>query len=179
MEYVILFLLAASVWHFLYDGIIAPSARLEIRLKALQVRHDLNSLKAERGQALKQEHFDYLRGMVLTVINEHPRFDLVTFVSSVREFHRNDDLRARLRRTQNTWSSCDMEAAKKIHRRAIVIADRAFVVNSFAWAIYLIPAVLMVACFSMVKAKVTAILSLSQPDFDRLATHAPVTIATS
>jgi hypothetical protein len=170
MTYVLLFLVLGVIWHFVFESIIAPSIRLDLRYRLFELRDELRSLKIEAGSKLDHKHFTYLHESVNVTIAFLAHFDIATIVSIEREFQNDSDLRRRVEARTKILDDCQFESAKKIRKKCLRIALVAVAINSGGWAYFLAPVAIARLCTSFFKSKAKAITALPEREIERRIT---------
>ncbi|MFC4309592.1 hypothetical protein ACFPN2_10925 [Steroidobacter flavus] len=136
MYYCILILMAAAILHFVYESIIAPSLRLELRLDLLRLRDEVRLLKIENSRAagegaefvdrhlrVLQDSIDSLAGMLF-------KFDLVTVCAISDRIDRDVELKRRVAARARILDNCVLPGVLAIRREQLRIAAKALAVNS-------------------------------------------------
>lgn len=168
MSVLVAVILLLALAHFIYESILAPSFRLEIRYQAFALRDDLRLLKMELGDALDDKHYEYLQDSINTIISNLARFDAVTLGLSERVYNRDPEFRKRVDERARFLEDCAIPEVGTLRRRNIALAEKAILVNSGMLVAPLVPFVLMGVGFSAVKQRIRKLASLSEPDFHKV-----------
>lgn len=168
MSYLILAITLLAIFHFIYDGIIAPSLRLEARYELFALRDQLRELKKERGNHLADKHFTHLQDTINTMLANLAQFDVGTIYLIEQEFKRDKDLKKRIDARIRVMDDCTDPDAREIRKKALWIGGKATAVNSGAWFLYLLPIASVAISLSAIKTRVKAALSLTENDLKRV-----------
>ena len=169
MSYVILGFALLALFHFIYEGILAPSFRMKLRFDLCALRDELNRLKRDSGAAFDDERFCHLHDSLTALIATLHRFDVSTLLAVSQEIGRNPELREKVERRERMLDTCGVPELRDLRRRSLVIATRALAVNHGGWCIYGIPMVLGYLSLRKMGALIRATASLSKPDLFRIA----------
>lgn len=168
MSYVILIMVLLAILHFIYDGIVAPSLRLEARYRLFSLRDELRELKKIRGNELQDRHFANLQSMINTMLGNLSQFDIGTIYRMEREFRNDQELKKRVEARVRLMDDCKDPDALKLRQKAVLMGFQATAVNSGAWFLYLLPIISVASSFNAVKARVKPALSLTTNDLKRV-----------
>jgi hypothetical protein len=157
-----------TLFHFFYESILAPSLRLQLRFRLFRLRDELRGLKIERDE-LSDRHFRYLQDSINTLIRNLSRFDVVTLIRLEAKLRRNPRIRERSEARCAALDECDLADVRVIRRKCNEMGVAALAVNSGGWVIYILPLVFLLIGFSALKRRITAVLSLSEKDFAKMA----------
>ena len=174
LTYIVIAFIAMAFLHFIYEGIIAPSNRLKIRLELFRMRDKLRFLKIQHGNELDDKHYHHLQDSLNTLIRCLSSFDLITLVRVIHEIERDKDVKARLEARMKILDDCAIQDARAIREQSLKLARRALRVNSGAWGFYIVPVAIAFACYEKIKDYAKQSISLPEPDLKKIT---PSTIA--
>ena len=141
-------LIFLAAFHFVYEAIIVPSARLALRFKLFALRDQLRNLKIVHGDRLDGEVFEYLQGSINNTIRILHRIDIATILRLDRTLNKNTGLRRQVeKRTEvlhTQLENCPIEEARKIHKKNVSIFLQALLINNGGLFLYILPFVLVV-----------------------------------
>lgn len=177
MIYLLVGLVAAAVFHFVLESIIAPSARLEMRFKLFELRDDLRRLKCEHAEGLDDKHFHYLQDSINAQIASLYRYDIATLVMAQLRYERDAEFRKLCDERAKMLDDCGIHAATEIRRQSLRTVAAAFGVNSAGWLMFIIPVALVGACFGAIKQQIKRLASLTARDLDSVIQGMPEAIA--
>ena len=83
-EFIIVFLICATIWHYIYDGILLPSFRLNLRYKLFQKRDKLRSLKLKYDNEIDPQIFKHIDYSICSAIKNLSAFNLFIVAQAVR-----------------------------------------------------------------------------------------------
>ena len=169
MDYLIIGFVFLAFVHFVYESILAPSFRLKKKFELFRLRDELRQAKIDLGSELDDKHFHHLQNSINSLIRHLPVFDLATLVKAKIDMESDKELRTRVEAHSRVLDDCRVESVKSIRRNSLRAARAAFVVNMGIWVIYIFPIALFIAFFSGIKNVVKSLLSMSEPDFQKVS----------
>lgn len=167
MSTIIICLVLLAIFHFVYEGLIAPSVRHALRLKLLALRDELRKLKIESPGALENQHFMNLQDSINMLIAFFPHLDLAAFVSMGRAIQKDSGLRVRIDRRARSLDDCEDPRLKDIWRRSLGIAAQTIATNSGIALVISAPFALALMGLSEIRKRLRAFASISESDFRR------------
>ena len=180
MEYALTALIVVAFYHFIYESMIAPAARLKLRFKLFALRDRVRNLKRVCPQEFEDRHFFYLQDSLNTLIALLPRFDLVTLQRVASEIERNPELKARVTTRTALLDDCALVEVQKIRDASVEIGTRALTINSGGgWLVYVVPLLLLAivhlafylglsSWFSAVTRRIKAVISIPEADIEKV-----------
>jgi hypothetical protein len=145
MLYLLYILIILAVVHFVYEAILAPSFRLQLRFKLFALRDELRRFKIEERPALRDDDvYRMLQGSINNGLSLLHRTDLATVLRADRRLKEDPQLNKILQKRLRLQASLDGEA-KAIHSRIVKLFGLALLVNNGVWILYLLPIAVVVA----------------------------------
>lgn len=136
MYYCIVILTSVAILHFVYESIIAPSLRLELRFELFRLRDEVRLLKieslgapAERSEFVERQVCE-LQDSINSLICILFRFDLATVCAISEEIDRDAELKRRVEARARILDDCVLPKVLAIRSKQIRIATKALAVNS-------------------------------------------------
>lgn len=139
MAILIFSIIILSFYHFIYEVIVLPTLRLEIRYKLFNLRDRLRTLKIKNKDNIPSVVFDHLNQSINSSINHLPYFKVSLLIEAKREFEINKSLQEKVEKRVRLVDSCQVEEIQKISQDTIKYSMNAFIVNTGSWVIYLLP----------------------------------------
>ena len=171
MIYIIASVLLLAVFHFVYESIIAPSMRLELKHRLFALRDRLRRLKLAARDDLDDRHFHYLQDSINGLIRALDHLDLA-LLHRLRSARLHDaTLTSRVDSRSRILDECRIPEAVEIRGKTFRIAIEALAVNSGAWIVYLVPLLVAAAGYAEVKRLIGSVISMPPPDLLRLASR--------
>ena len=133
----IFFVLAG--FHFIYDGIIAPNFRMQLRYKLFELRDRLIKLKIDNREELKDQVFDSLNHSINSAIHYLPHFSLFLVKVAHDEMGSSQVLRDEIEKKVALINSCKMDEVQEISQLRDFYFFTGFLINSGGWLPVLIP----------------------------------------
>lgn len=173
MEYAVFFLGLLAIVHFIYEGIVAPSYRLEQRYKLFGLRDELRMLKIRQRDGLPGKHFHYLQDAINGLIRNIERIDVTMLIALTIKRRTDKEFRERMEARAKTLDDCHLREAMDIRARGVKIIEHALSANNGAWVFYIIPIAIAIACYKKTARAVKSIMALSEPDIEKVAVPSP------
>ena len=127
--YILIFL---AIFHSVYESILAPSWRLDLRFRLFELRGEVRSLELEFHGSLNSHYFEYLQDSINALISELYRFDAAAIAFAEQESRRDPQFRKGAEERSRILDDCDIPEFTAIRQRSLEIAARALLVNSGA-----------------------------------------------
>jgi hypothetical protein len=138
MYYCIVILTSVAMVHFVYESIIAPSLRLELRRELFELSGELRLL---HGDSVTRELQDSIHSLTCMLF----RFDLLTIYAISQGVDRDADLKLRVEARSRILDAAGSPEVRAIRGKQIWIATKALAVNSGPMLVWLaVPALLFV-----------------------------------
>lgn len=145
--FVIAFILA--LFHFVYESIIAPMVRLELRYKLFKLRDSLRNFSLnQEGSRETHQTIELLDNSICTVIKRLPNIDLKSSLAAQKAFDQDDKFREAVLKRRLLLEDSPDEAIKNFHNKLMTYSSYALVCNMGGWAYILLPIFIAVTVFS-------------------------------
>jgi len=166
---ILLFALAAiALWHFIYEGVIAPSIRMHLRNRLFALRDELRAAHAAGGISREDEQaFWFVHNGINSFLN---RLSALT-VSNIKRIQRAHDADPKLR------AAFEDHLGKVLNAKAPVITSVfgrtneviqiGMIVNAGGWFIYLVPIAACALLMQTARKAAKAVLLTPQQVLDR------------
>lgn len=152
----------------LYELIVAPTLRLKAHYELFSIRDDLLELKAQRND-VDERHFEYLLDTIDFLLSTLPEFKIGVLKSTEKALARDPQLRLRGATRLQMLEDCPMEELSMLRKRTLDIGLRTVLINSGAWGLFVIPAVVALLKSSTLATSIKSVLSLPSADLMRVA----------
>lgn len=160
--------LALVVFHFVWEGIIAPSIRLEIRYKLFKLRDELRRLKIEQGNRFSDEIFDDLQKTINNEIGLLHRGNIGNLYRAYRKFGNDEGLVAEMTRLEKLIEECPLDEVRDVRNKSVGWGMLGFLVNSGGWFVYIVPPVLLAISYGTIRSFIKKLIVLPEKDIDRI-----------
>ncbi len=164
-----LILAGLALLNLVYEGIVAPTLRFNLRLKLFALRDELRELKIERGDEIHDDLFRDLQGSLNATINRLARIDLLLLKTAYNAFEHDDSLRRFAEQREAMLEACPVGEVKRIRDKQLAVVGCALAVNSGGWIPYLIPVVVGLVFAGSAMAIIKKLFSLPENDIDKIA----------
>ena len=141
-------LLALTIIHFIYEGIIAPSIRLNLLFQLFRLRDEIRNLKIKYGNQLNNEIYCYLEGSVNGTIKHLHLINLTVIYELYRSLQNNKELQNEIERRKVLLSQCSFVEVNDIVNRQFAIFQHVIFANAAGWFIYIVPPVMLFLFFT-------------------------------
>jgi hypothetical protein len=155
--------------HFIYESILAPSWRLNLRCRLFALRDELRALKTDCRSRLDDEHYAYLQNSIDTMIAMLHRYDVAAIAASELRYHRDPEFRRRVDIRTRILEECTVPQAQSIRRRSVELIARATAVNSGMLCAPLYPLAVMGIGFSTAQKLLRKLAALSRRELESVA----------
>ena len=130
MSYLVIFLFFGSLFHFVYQSIIAPSLRLDLREILLQLGRELSRAdRAPTGQAA-QRCFSDLRESYERLLEALDRISIVALLEVERDLRDNAGVRGQVEARSLAFDHCELAELRSLRTRIIRAAVQAVAINN-------------------------------------------------
>ncbi len=157
MATIFIILLVLGLFHFIYESILLPSFRLELRYKLFELRDEIRNIKSEESSNVSDKVFYLLEDTANTVINRLPFFNISTRIDAFKEYEGNKSFQRKVENRRKALEECKDDRVNKINKELIDIATVAFIINSGGWSYILIPILLLLLVFAFVTKSIKSI----------------------
>ena len=161
-------LVALTAIHCVYESILAPSLRFELRLKLFELRDELRSLKLEYRESLSDEIFHNLQNSLNATISRLGLIDLRILKTAHERFKQDENLRKRSERFDALIRNCPIPEVETIRQRHLKLIGKALLTNSGGWFAYLVPIFVAFLFADRIMAQIRAIFALPAKDIKKI-----------
>jgi len=139
MKILLTLLLIVAVWHFVYECIIAPSIRLNLRNRLFALRDELRQAKIDGISKEDEKAFWFIHKGINTFLNRLPSLTIDVMFELDAEYERDESVKRSLDEKIATVEKCKDFRIRKVFDEANKILDNAIITNAGGWFIYVIP----------------------------------------
>lgn len=160
--------LALAIGHFIYEAIIAPNLRVGIRNELFEIKDELDSIElnslCENDKAIYYMLHSSLTGLMLRL----PKLNLSLMKEAQREFDTDIKFRDRVLKKRHLIESSENEELKALYKRSNKVFSDAFIINTGAWFMLLIPVLFIMKAMEQVQKITSGIVTLSTKQMQKL-----------
>ena len=149
MSYLVLLFLFSAIFHYVYESIIAPSLRLDLRDRLLQLEGERNRAEREPAGQAAQRCFSDLRESHGRLVEALNRISIVALLEVERELRDNPKLREQVEARSASFDRCERAELRSLRARTVRAAVQAVAINNGG----LIYSILPLMPFLLVSAK--------------------------
>lgn len=131
-------MLGLALWHFVYEGIIAPSRRFAIRLDSFALRDEVRSRMIERSSG--SEEFADVEQAINTTISLCAYLSWIDLIMFKRAIEQDPKLKAAIEERR-----CRLEGYEftgELQQRSVLLVVKALTANSGGWLVFVVPPLL-------------------------------------
>lgn len=150
--------LIIATWHFIYEGIIAPSIRLHLRNKLFALRDEIRAIHLNDIAKQDRQAFWFVHDGINNLLNRLPALTLERSSKLKRAYSMNPALGKALDAHIEKVRSARDPAILDVFNRTNKVIIMVLVTNAGGWLIYIVPIGIVVALAGKVK-RLTAKLS--------------------
>lgn len=161
---------ALVVFHFVYEGIIAPSWRFEQRMKLFAIRDEIRLLKIDLGEAFDDEVYDHLQeGMNKQIALLH-NINISGVISAIRLVTGNRELTRKLEEIESRVRNSEIARVKELYNKTLPMSfASALGINSGGWIFYAVPLFVFMVITSVAMVKIVRFVNkLTEVPDDKL-----------
>ena len=144
MEYVIIILIVVSTLHLIYDGIISPNKRVEVRYKLFALRDRLRRIRNENPDEISEPVFILLDTSINRSINHISLINVFALLRANKEINNDEALKIEIDRKIEIIDSCQNKDIAIIQSLNIRYLKEAILINMMPLILYLLPIFLFV-----------------------------------
>ena len=158
---IVLFILA--LWHFLYQGVIAPCARLGFRNELFELRDELRQMMIEGVDEEDLPFVEYLHNGITFFLQKMPFLSISKMSEMRREYESSSSIRAKVQNRRKILDESDNQRLHEIFDRTSEILAKSYFFNGGGWIVYLVPVVLGNGVWKSIVKAVQAIVITRPP----------------
>lgn len=136
--------------HFVYEAIVLPNLRLELRYKVFALRDRLRRAKDEHPKEVGDEVYEMLQKSMNSAVNLLPFINLIFFTSAVHAFSRNPEIRERAAKRAKLVEECPVVEIKAVTEELHKSVTQALAMNSLLLFVILSPLIIAVAIIAVI-----------------------------
>jgi hypothetical protein len=163
---VFLVLVLLSFVFFILDGIVAPSEQMLVRFALFKTAEEVDDLADSPKVGARV--VERLRGMTYTLVNNMPRFTIMTLAILKVRMEHDEKFREEARARVAVIDECDVEEVKEVRLHIVRLADKVLAWNSIGWVVFLIPILMCAVLYERIQFGIRTLLTTPQKSFDKL-----------
>jgi hypothetical protein len=123
-------LVALAVFHFIYEGILAPSYKFTARLKLFRLRDELRLIKIENPETLTDELFSEIQETLNRQIHYFDRFNVVNVIRAYKSIKGDAELDQRVWIFNEWLKDCPIPEVREIHTKSMALFWETVAINN-------------------------------------------------
>lgn len=140
-----------SIIHVVYESIIAPSLRLNLRYRLFEIRDKIRLLKIDNQEKFDTKLFNLIDDSINSKINFLSGYNISLLIKVVKKLNDNPEIQEEIKKIQASIDSCPVKEVKLIHEKTSEIIILAIAINMGMWIFYLLPFLLIAYFISALK----------------------------
>jgi hypothetical protein len=132
-------LIILSAYHVIYESVIAPGIRMNLRFKLFSLRDWLRNLKMTHKNDLDDKIFNILDSNISSKINFLSEYNLSFLFKVVKLVNKNPELKLYVKKQTELIDNCKIREIRVINRLTGLYIVEAMLINMGAWILYLSP----------------------------------------
>jgi hypothetical protein len=155
MATLIFILILLSIFHYLYDSILLPTYRLELRYELFKYRDELIELKSNQTDLINDQVFALVYNSINFSMNRLSNLTLSNMYHYKRELDKNPELKQKNDNLVQMIFDCKSEELNMLYRKISLVSLKAFALNMGSWFIYFIPVVLVLLIIAYIVVQIS------------------------
>lgn len=168
MKILLLVFSILAIWHFIYEGMVAPTIRSHLRNQLFAIRDELRKAKSEGLSDRDELAFRFVHQGVNNFLNRLPYITLQRVKLLADEINLDDAKRHLLDHHIQAVKRSENERIRTAFIKANTVLERAFLVNMGSWFIYILPLAMIIGGLTRLSNLVAEIFVSSAKDVERL-----------
>ncbi len=160
-----------GIFHLIYQSLLLPTIRLNLRFKLFSLRDELRLLKHQKGDDLDDKVVYDLQKTINKNINNLAYIDFSTIYKTNKYFEENPKLNSKIEIRKNYLDSSPVSEVKTIYKENVKLFLLTIAANSGGWIIYIIPAIIIALTFNSIKNLVRKLVFVPEYDLDKIVTN--------
>jgi len=157
MDILILVLAGLALFHFIYEGIWAPTARMELRNDLFSLRDELRKLRISGDAKCSKEAFEIAHDGINQYINRL-HWVTISFERTYSRAMKKRDFRDVVKRRTRILGAAENEQLRLIAHRANGVIENAYFANAGGWLPYVLTLALIAFLVSGVRSRFSRLL---------------------
>ncbi|MEJ0036462.1 MAG: hypothetical protein WDO68_10300 [Gammaproteobacteria bacterium] len=151
MIYLMQALMFTAAFHFVYESIVAPEMRSDLRIELRRLREELRAVEGRYPERANRRCFSDLAASLEGLLASLDRFAIVAMLLMERESRGDPKARQEMERRVASLDQCDIPEVRDIRARSVRIAMRAVAINNGGLLLYTLPVALVLAAYSRMR----------------------------
>lgn len=172
MKTLILLFLIAATWHFVYEGIIAPSIRLHLRNRLFVLRDELRLAHIDGISQIDEKAFWFVHNGINNFLNRLPSLTLERARALAYEYEKNTKLRHILEEHVNAVKRSNNQRILEVFQKTNSVIELAIITNMGGWFIYIVPIALVLSAMNKLSRLASELVVAPSKDVERFLPNA-------
>lgn len=168
MEYVIVLLFFAAIWHFVYQAILLPGIHSKQRNRLFALRDRLRTFHFEASDRKHEVAFQVAQDGINNAIHSVEVLGLEMQLRIMRLHEQNPEFRELIEKRKNALRAANCAEIDEIVKEANAVMQDIFVFNSGGWMVYVVPVFLCMIFYEKIVATVRDLFAFDSQGADLL-----------
>lgn len=162
-------LVGLATFHFIYEGIVAPSLRLCLRFRIFRLRDELRRLQTGPHPSIADDDFERHQQSLNNIINFLPYITLTNMHRAIKALKNDKRLLEKSKKRVALLENCPCREAVRIYQEGNRVFLGALLVSCGGWFLYLVPIFIALLIVDQVKIFIQDLATLPESDVKRIA----------
>lgn len=172
MKTLLLLFLVASVWHFVYENIIAPSIRLHLRNRLFVLRDELRQARVDGIKTEDEKAFWFVHNGINNFLNRLPSITLERTMALSEECNKNESFKRELDEHINAVVNSNDFRIRNAFEKANSVIEASIITNMGGWFIYIIPVAIAISVMEKLSRLTAELIVTPAKDVERFLPNA-------
>jgi len=168
MKLFVFILMALSIWHFVYESLVAPTIRLHLKNRLFAIRDELRKVDVQSLSHEEVRAFNFVHTGINNFINRLPNITISNMFKVQLELIRNVNKKKMLDDHVQSVLNCRNQNILTAFSNTNSVIENAFIANMGAWFIYILPIALLMGALKKMSSLLPEIVMFPSKDVDRL-----------
>ena len=170
LTYCMLLVFFFSLWHFVYESILAPTMRFNKRNDLFKIRDRIRNLIISNTLTNQdKDSAQVIDESICIILKKLNILNFITLIKVIRTLEKNRELKKSVEMSENEIGLAVNQDIVDIFKDVCNIVGKIILINNGAWIIYIIPAIIVWAVFSVLKFLVSKlVVSIPRQDIEKL-----------
>ncbi len=161
LSHTIIFLLLATVWHFVYEGVIAPTARFHLRNELFALRDGVRyQMVSKNLKDFERESVLFFHDGISQCIHFLSELNIVMLFETNKILVRDNTFKKEVEKRSKALEKIENTNIVEALKKANSLVRKAILWNSGSWIIYILPIAICLWYYEILKRLSSQILSM-------------------
>lgn len=168
-------LFALAIWHFVVDGILAPSHQFIVKAELLRTIRGLDEVKRACGHDADLRAYRILRRAAESLLRHQSAYSVVSVVQTIGRLSSDPELQRQVAERSEILEGSTHPELRAVRGQIARLARTTLSWNSVGWTIYVIPILVAAAMWRSTHNVIKALLTMPEPQLAKMDHAAAIT----